>query len=206
MRIVVALAFGTILSCLCLPARADKVPPPPPDCLPGSTARTGHGGPYCDPKTCEADSDCEGGETCQERALCIAEFKGGGRRPENVEPPTYHSVVNTCDKADGSACSLPAEAANRYWGKKDGTCQSLKTCLAGGAAAAPPKSSAAPTATPTAKPSSPPEPQPSAKTPDKPPTATDKPPCSCAGANGELPASTVALVLLWLVVLWRARD
>ncbi|MBW2455494.1 MAG: hypothetical protein JRI68_13325 [Deltaproteobacteria bacterium] len=206
MKTVAAAAFATTLSFLCLPALADKVPPPPPDCIEGSSPKTGHGGPYCDPKDCEADADCKDGTACQERALCVADFTGGGRRPRDVPAPKYKSMLAPCDKADGSACSLPAEAANRYWGKKEGTCQSLKICVAASAAATPPKSTAKPSAEPAATPAGQPDPKRPSQSDDKPASATDKPPCSCAGANGELTFSTVGLVFLWLLVLWRGRD
>ncbi len=192
MRIIAAAAIATSLSCVCLPALADKVPAPPADCPDGSTAATGHGGPYCRPKSCGATAPCKDGTVCQARALCVGEVVGGGRRRENVPPPRYPSVVTRCDKADGSACSLPADAGHRYWGVKEGTCQTLTVCVAADLAAPPSKSTA--------------EPDKTAPKPDeKPTTVSNKPPCSCAGSPADLSITMIGAVMLWWLVRRRAR-
>jgi MYXO-CTERM domain-containing protein len=54
-------------------AFADRVPPAPEVCPPGSIGDTGHEGPHCVPLDCTADSDCKDGKVCQEQPLCIEE-------------------------------------------------------------------------------------------------------------------------------------
>jgi uncharacterized protein (TIGR03382 family) len=128
---------------------------------------------------------------CQVRALCVGEVVGGGRRPRDVPAPRYASVVGRCEQGDGSACSLPADAGNRYWGAKDGTCQTLAVCVAAGAAAAPSTSSAEPGKAPPQQ-------------DDTPVPVTKRPPCSCAGSPADLSISLTGLVLLWLLIRRRA--
>ncbi len=201
---LIAVVTALFLSLVCSVALADKVPPPPPDCPQGSKPRTGHGGPYCQPISCKADADCEGETVCKELPMCVGEVSGGGRRPKNVPPPRYPTVLTKCAKADNSACSLPDGAANRYWGVTKGTCQSIKLCLSAGsvdtsatASTAQPTAapSVAPTATASAVPSDP-------TAPTHPPPEVDKRrPCSCASSSGgPSPVSLIGLLVLWLAV------
>ncbi len=96
-------------------ALADKVPPPPKDCVPGSLERTGHSGPYCALASCKSNAECQGG-SCETRKLCIVpKTLGGGRRPRDAPPPpVVPSVVGSCER--GKACP-------------SGQCKAEKVCI-----------------------------------------------------------------------------
>lgn len=103
---VLLLAPGSVL--------ADKVPPPPKDCVPGSVERTGHSGPYCALARCGSNADCQAG-SCETRKLCIVpKTLGGGRRPRDTPLAVVSSVVGSCER--GKACP-------------SGTCKAEKVCI-----------------------------------------------------------------------------
>ena len=130
MKNTVFVATIVVLCCLGSgPVLADVVPPPPNDCMEGTRGGTGHGGAYCSPKACSADSECSGGEVCRDVPLCAAEIVGGGRRPPGTPAPKYHTILNTCAKADGSECSRPDGAQPHGYGDvTKGTCKAFKMC------------------------------------------------------------------------------
>ena len=170
-------------------ALADVVMPRPDDCIEGTRAATGHGGPRCAPLSCSADADCKGGTVCRELPLCVGVVHGGGRRPPGVKRPTYKTVVARCDKADGSSCALPEGASPRRRGVSTGTCQALEICVA----APKPVEKPAPSETPAETP---------AKTPaDKP--APEKPQakkgCVGSGLRPGLPLALLALCGVWFL-------
>jgi len=122
---VVALSALTELSAT-MPARADVVEPPPPDCPPGSVARTDHGGPWCEATTCESDGECApqtGGPTglvCREVPLCVQSVsheRRGMRDPGDTAPPAQVSVGVALCGADGSCAA-------------DAHCVTVKRCVA----------------------------------------------------------------------------
>lgn len=95
-------------------ADADVVPPPPPSCPEGSEGAACHGGPFCSPKFCPDAGVCDGGDTCEQRQLCIGDF--------DCFMTTTPAVYSVCP------CS-------------EGTCQTVSVCVppsgtggAGGAA------------------------------------------------------------------------
>lgn len=118
-------AMRVLLGCTALllrvgAARADAVPPPPPDCLEGTEGQTCHGGPYCSPKVCAEDADCGAGKVCQPRQLCVAEINCGGGWEPDPEPALAQNVVGTCE--GGAACGPPASCvALRVCGPSSGT-------------------------------------------------------------------------------------
>lgn len=120
-------------------AFADKVPPPPEECPPGATPATNHGGPYCRPGTCTTDADCEGGNVCQEQALCIATDTYSARKGQ----ATRQVAEGVCN--NGGSCASPA------------TCQSAKRCVPKGASYIPPTSTSqkTPESAPTKPPTTP---------------------------------------------------
>jgi len=88
-------------------ASADAVGPPPSMCPEGSTA-VGfcHGPPTCEIADCSGDADCEAGEVCAPRNLCVVEHCCSGRCCGGMcsDPPTvYDHISGPC--AAGGTCS-----------------------------------------------------------------------------------------------------
>ncbi len=93
------------------PAAADVVGPPPDHCPNGSIPDSSHAGPTCWPSVCSSNSDCDSGEVCVERALCVEPVHGfshGGGF-------TLDHAVTSCD---GSGVCPPGA-----------TCQSDRRCM-----------------------------------------------------------------------------
>ncbi len=224
MRKLLALVVALVTCLLSANASADRVPSPPPDCLEGSTPATGHGGPYCRPNSCKTDTDCKDTTVCRQLPLCVGTVTAGGRRPPKAPRRKFPTVLGRCDKADGKSCKLPDGAANRYWGVKKGTCQSMRLCVP--STTAPPATATAtgePTAQPTGEPTAQPtQAHPSSNAPtsstaaataaastaatDPPPAVDRRPPCSCAGSEGDLSPLMIGLVMLWLMLRRRRPE
>jgi len=79
------------------PALADAIGPPPEHCPNGSIPESSHAGEYCWPSTCTSSADCEQGQECVERALCIEPVQGYSRGG----PFTVDHAVTSCG-ADGN--------------------------------------------------------------------------------------------------------
>ncbi|EYF03630.1 Hypothetical protein CAP_5421 [Chondromyces apiculatus DSM 436] len=93
---------------------ADVVGPPPDTCPDGSTPQTCHGGPYCAPRTCASENDCDAGELCVDRKLCLGELGCGGLLEPDAMPPMTPTITGTCEGT--TACTAPA------------TCTTMKVC------------------------------------------------------------------------------
>jgi MYXO-CTERM domain-containing protein len=86
---------------------ADAIEPPTSiECPAGSEAETNHCGTVCAARTCEGDGDCESGERCTERPLCIEELACGGFG-------ALHTIVHAA--CEGGSCA-------------QGTCRTVRTC------------------------------------------------------------------------------
>ncbi|HJL18392.1 MAG TPA: MYXO-CTERM sorting domain-containing protein [Sandaracinaceae bacterium LLY-WYZ-13_1] len=110
---------GLVLALVCVSpavAAADVVGPPPDDCVLGAEGTVCHGLEYCRPLDCTSDADCDGGEICQTRDLCIETRTCGGRRlPDSGPPPSVASATATCSEA----CA-------------EGTCETRNVCVPDG--------------------------------------------------------------------------
>ena len=95
-------------------ARADAVPPPPDDCLEGTTGDTCHGGIFCRARGCTDGSQCDGGELCEDRELCVGQVDCAGGWDPDAGPSYTNTVEATCE--GGAACA-------------EGTCQTVKVCV-----------------------------------------------------------------------------
>lgn len=98
-----ALLIGTSI------ARADPVPPPPPSCPEGGLPSTCHAGPFCAVRDCVDKTECQLGEACENRELCIGEIVCWGYPPTTVD-----TVEGVCP--GGIPCS-------------NGTCETRKVCV-----------------------------------------------------------------------------
>jgi hypothetical protein len=164
-------ALGLLMS---LTAFADKVPPAPEDCPPGSTGDTGHEGPHCIPLDCTADSDCKDGKVCQERPLCIEKkmlTPGRSRTPFE-----YVFVYATCEA--GEKCSGAA------------TCTTGKRCVA----------AAAPKNPPADPPKDPPKDPPATASAQPPANVT--PPVTQKGGCSTSPGASEPWVLILFLGFW----
>jgi len=85
------------------PAWADAVMPPPNSCPAGSTGVSSHGGPHCQPTTCESTAECTEGGTCGTQGLCIETREGSSMGG----PFTFEAAVDVC--FDASDCNEDAE-------------------------------------------------------------------------------------------------
>ncbi len=102
-------------------ARADVIGPPPKTCPAGTEPGSCHGGPFCKPKVCVSDASCKAGQSCQSKKFCIKQINcGGGYGTKYIDV-----AKGTCP--GGAPC-------------KDGTCKTVKVCVAG----TPPKPDAKP--------------------------------------------------------------
>ncbi len=117
-------SFGSVLvallsfALLCSPAIAwaDVVGPPPEDCPAGTRPMSSHCGPHCIADTCSNDSECNDGESCVERSLCIYQYQGPcGNHPPDAATTTHDAVAAACP--NGNACDK-------------GTCETLDVCSA----------------------------------------------------------------------------
>src|SRR5688500_14721021 len=73
------LATAILALLFAVDARADAIGPPRPiECPDGAFGDTNHCGTVCMPRTCESSGDCEPGETCAVRMLCIEDTPCGG--------------------------------------------------------------------------------------------------------------------------------
>jgi hypothetical protein len=96
-------------------ASADVVGPPADFCPAGSEGQACHSGPFCAPRTCTTDDDCDGG-TCRERDLCMDEFDCGGMDTAGEGHPV-DEVTGRC-------------GANGTCG--EGTCEAVRVCTGAG--------------------------------------------------------------------------
>lgn len=98
----------SILALLLIPAAAsaDVVGPEPTDCPTGTFGTVCHGLEYCALDGCATDGDCDAGEICQSRDLCIRQATCGGRRlPDSAPPPPMDTVEGTCsDTCESGTC------------------------------------------------------------------------------------------------------
>jgi len=95
-------------------AHADAVPPPPEDCMEGTTGDTCHGGIFCRPRTCTDVSGCNDSELCEERELCIGQIDCTGGWDPEAGPFYSDTVEGSCP--GGAPCV-------------EGTCQTVKVCV-----------------------------------------------------------------------------
>lgn len=91
-------------------ALADVVGMPPTDCPAGTRGSSSHCGEYCYAPRCSDDLDCEEGETCEVRELCVVTL----RCESSGGPYSQEAVEGTCE--GGGACS-------------DGSCESVRVCV-----------------------------------------------------------------------------
>jgi hypothetical protein len=113
--VIVALVFALFGA----EARADVVGSPPDDCTEGTQGTTCHGGPYCQPRACTTDTDCDGGATCKELPLCTGTINCAGHIPSNANPHDYDQpkIEGACP--NGNECTAGA------------VCQKQKVCVGG---------------------------------------------------------------------------
>jgi hypothetical protein len=90
--------------------RADVVSPPPDSCPAGAEPNSCHGGPYCHPRICTGQSDCQPEEICQDTQLCILEIDCGGMGG----PYPQDSVTGSCPG------DVPCD---------QGQCETVKVCV-----------------------------------------------------------------------------
>ena len=84
-------ATGTAAAALALPAAAwgDAVGMPPTDCPDGTHGEASHCGEHCDATPCSSDRDCDEGESCAFRDLCVEEITDiRGWLRERLRTPT----------------------------------------------------------------------------------------------------------------------
>ena len=107
-----------LLALLLVPstAAADAVGPDPTDCPLGTVGTSCHGMEYCRPLSCTSSSDCDAGEICQSRDLCITSGTCGGLMPPDAEPPPPRTVVTA---SCSGACA-------------EGACESRMVCVPDG--------------------------------------------------------------------------
>lgn len=91
---------------LALPAvaAADAVPPPPMNCPTGARPLDFcHGPQTCRIADCTDNADCNAGEECVERALCVREHCCGGFSCtiDGATPPRYTHVDGPCGAGGG---------------------------------------------------------------------------------------------------------
>jgi hypothetical protein len=99
-------------------AYADVVGPGPENCPVGSTAESTHTADFCSPSACKTDSDCEGGDVCQESSLCIGDFRMRVHTSILFAPPKYTTI-----KVATGACSGTKKC------KGDSSCITKKYCV-----------------------------------------------------------------------------
>lgn len=105
---LVALCYGSDV-------RADAIDGPPSNCTTGSRGESCHGGQYCSPARCTDDTDCIGGNICEDTRLCIGRIDcASGWTPEG-EHYWNDTVEGECPNGD-SECSA-------------GSCQLLRVCV-----------------------------------------------------------------------------
>lgn len=99
-----ALSWMLLALAVAWPAAADVVGPPPDHCPNGSIGDSSHAGPTCWPTVCTGNSDCDRGEVCVERALCVEPVQGWSHGGQF----TMDHAVTSCDGSGvcppGSTC------------------------------------------------------------------------------------------------------
>ncbi|UQA62586.1 hypothetical protein [Polyangium aurulentum] len=117
-RALLALGFvGMMVTLVASEARADVVGPDAEDCTAGTEGTSCHGGPYCRPLECMADTDCDTGSTCKALALCAGTVSCAGNVPPDADLTEYQrtKIEGTCP--NGNECTA------------DATCKTLKVCV-----------------------------------------------------------------------------
>lgn len=85
-------------------ALADVLPPPMPiTCPAGAREGTGHCGTVCYPVQCESAADCQEGEACEARPLCLEDVTCGGWGGSTT---IVHGACPSGSCADGSCRSI----------------------------------------------------------------------------------------------------
>jgi MYXO-CTERM domain-containing protein len=103
-------------------SRADAVDGPPSSCPPGARGESSHNGPWCQPTTCKADTDCGKSTSswsknvCHEQPLCVETRSEGSRSGWSFGTPITREIAHgVCDSS--GACPSPA------------SCQTAKRCI-----------------------------------------------------------------------------
>jgi len=112
---ITAFAFATLS--LAGVARADVVGPPQEDCPAGTEGSSCHGGPYCRPVECLVDQDCNAGETCQDRPMCVSTIVCAGLLPPDANPMDYEQAKVEGSCPNGDECAAGA------------TCKTKRLCI-----------------------------------------------------------------------------
>ncbi|MEM9071480.1 MAG: hypothetical protein AAGE52_23440 [Myxococcota bacterium] len=88
-------------------ARADVVPQPPEECFEGTSPETCHGGAYCAPIRCTADSDCEGDLICDVRTYCVDVINCAGLIGPGEDPRDFDvdQITGECRDSCTGGCN-----------------------------------------------------------------------------------------------------
>lgn len=94
-------------------AQADVVNPEPTNCPQGSIGASSHLGEWCTPDLCTSTTECEDGQTCASRGLCIEE----DTTTDSAQERSRTLVLDTCEEQ--ADC-------------REGTCTFLEVCASEG--------------------------------------------------------------------------